>query len=239
MQIKKKFATDAAGNFVKELAYNNEWNWQDLEWSNGASAKNKIFDVCVAQRPIYRESTNTITNEWVPLPYFPDCNVGNNINLPNCNCSEPFEPYLNLNYTGTKLNLAAAWEPPLDAGSVFAKVTDTEKPTGTPVACNPAAVASEDGQEKCVTNAWDKRGALAFLDKNANQAAISVEGVIYNEGNYTSTGNTAYYGSVVVGGEVSPQGTQEIWYDACLAGDCWPPKHIPFPRVMVTSNQIQ
>jgi hypothetical protein len=35
---------------------------------------------------------------------------------------------------------------------------------------------------------------------------------------------------VVVGGEVSPEGTQEIWYDACLANDCWPPKHIPFPR---------
>jgi hypothetical protein len=66
-----------------------------------------------------------------------------------------------------------------------------------------------------------------------------VEGVVYNEGNYESTGNAAYYGSVVVGGSVDPKGTQEIWYDACLAGDCWPPKHIPFPRVMITSTQIQ
>jgi hypothetical protein len=63
--------------------------------------------------------------------------------------------------------------------------------------------------------------------------------VVYNEGAYNSTGNASYYGSVVVGGVVNPNGTQEVWYDACLAAGCWPPKRIPFPRVLVTSTQIE
>jgi len=29
--------------------------------------------------------------EWLPLPYFPGCTVGNNISTPGCTCSEPVE----------------------------------------------------------------------------------------------------------------------------------------------------
>jgi hypothetical protein len=79
----------------------------------------------------------------------------------------------------------------------------------------------------------------ALIDGGGGHQPVSIVGVVNNEGSYESTGNATYYGSVVVGGKVSPQGTQEIWYDACLANDCWPPKHIPFPRVMITSTQIQ
>jgi hypothetical protein len=239
MQQIKGFTTDGEGNPVRDKAYNNRWDYQDLAWSNGQSAKNGVFDVCIGQRPVHRESDNTTTTEWMPLPYYPDCKVGNNMSLPTCDCSEPFEPYLNLHYTGQKANIQAYWDDPNSNSSVAAKITDNEKPTGTPVACAAGAVSTKDGQARCTTNAYDKRGALAWLNKVNNESAISVEGVVYNEGNYTSTGNTAYYGSVVVAGQVSPQGTQEIWYDACLADDCWPPKHIPFPRVMITSTQIQ
>lgn len=238
-QTIKNFATDGGGNFIREKAFNNQWDWQDLPWSNGGNAKNEFFDVCVGQRTFHRESTNTTVTEWVPLPYFQGCTVGNNVSTPNCNCSEPFEPYLNIHYAGQKEGLQAYWDAPTASSGVFAKVTTNEKPTGTPVGCNSSSVASKVGQERCATNAYDKRGALAMIDGGAGQAAISVEGVVYNEGNFESTGNAAYYGAVVVGGKVAPQGTQEIWYDACLAGDCWPPKHIPFPRVMITSTQIQ
>lgn len=240
MQQQKGFTTDAEGNAIRDKAYNNKWDFQDLAWSNGAGVKNETFDVCMGQTKLIRESTIAAPlTEWLPLPYFPNCNVGNNFSNPNCNCSEPHEPYLNIRYAGAKENLQAYWDAPTAAAGTFGKKTVDEKPTGSPVTCTGGAVSSKDGQERCATNAYDKRGALAMLDKNSNQAAISVEGVVYNEGNYTSTGNSAYYGSVVVAGVVSPQGTQEIWYDACLAEDCWPPKHIPFPRVMITSTQIQ
>ena len=241
MQQKKNFTTDGSGNVVRDKAYNNKWDYQDLPWSNNASAKNDMFDVCMGQRKIIRESPDpdVVLTEWVPLPYFPNCDVGNNFSNPSCNCSEPHEPYLNLHYTGAKENVQAYWESHDAASGTYAKKTTNETPTGQPVQCTAGAVSTKEGQERCSTNAYDKRGALAFLNKTTNESAISVEGVVYNEGNYTSTGNTAYYGSVVVSGTVSPQGTQEIWYDACLAEDCWPPKHIPFPRVMITSTQIQ
>ena len=243
MQQEGKFTTDAAGNFVSEKAYNNQWDYQDLPFSNGGSSNNELFDVCVAQRPLVRESTatpaNPVITEFVPLPYYPGCTVGNNISTPSCDCSEPHEPYLNLHYTAAKLNVQAYWDNPAAASSVRAKVTDNEKPTGNPVNCAASDVSTKTGQERCATNAYDKIGGLAYLNKVGNEAAIGVEGVVYNEGNYLSTGNAAYYGSVVVGGSVEPKGTQEIWYDACLAGDCWPPKHNPYPRVMITSTQIQ
>ncbi|HYC87699.1 MAG TPA: hypothetical protein VEO54_00685 [Thermoanaerobaculia bacterium] len=238
-QAAKNFTTDGAGNYVKDKAFNHKWDWQDLPWANGGSGKNGIFDVCVQQRVIRRESDNSDVTEYVPLPYYPGCTLGNNISTPNCTCSEPFEPYINIHYAGDKEDLEAYWDNPTASSSVFAKVTNDEKPTGTPVACSASAVASKKGQEQCATNAWDGKGALALIDGGGGHKPISIEGVVYNEGDYESTGNAAYYGSVVVGGKVSPQGTQEIWYDACLAGDCWPPKHIPFPRVMITSTQIQ
>jgi hypothetical protein len=235
----KKFATDGAGNYVRDKAYNGKWDWQDLPWSNGGNAKNGIFDVCVQLRKVRRASDNTDVDEWLPLPYFPGCTVGNNVSAPACTCSEPFEPYINIHYAGEKEGLQAYWDNPNLSSSVFAKKTVDDKPTNALVSCSPSSVASADGQEQCATNAWDSKGAMARLDGGGGHQPVSIEGVVYNEGNYESTGNAAYYGSVVVGGKVSPQGTQEIWYDACLASGCWPPKHIPFPRVMITSTQIQ
>ncbi|HEX6083085.1 MAG TPA: hypothetical protein VF266_01075 [Thermoanaerobaculia bacterium] len=238
-QVIKNFTTDGAGNYVRDKAYNNQWDYQDLPWSNGGSAKNEFFDVCVQSKKVRRASDNTDVTEYLPLPYYPGCTVGNNISTPNCNCSEPFEPYINIHYAGQKENLQAYWDNPTASSSVFAKKTVDDEATGALISCSASAVASKEGQEQCATNAWDGRGALALIDGGGGHQPISIEGVVYNEGNYESTGNAAYYGSVVVGGKVSPQGTQEIWYDACLAAGCWPPKRIPFPRVMITSTQIQ
>ena len=240
VQIARQFNTDADGKPVWDKAYNNKWDYQDLAWSNGQVAKNDFFDVCIGVRPIYRESTNSVlTTEFVPLPYFPGCKVGNNMATADCECSEPFEPYLNIHYEGKKMDLQAYWDNPNNNSASYAKKTLSELPTGTPENCTAGAVSSKEGQARCTTNAYDKRGALAWLNKINNENAISIEGVFYNEGDYTSAGSAAYYGSVVVAGEVKPVGTQEIWYDSCLADDCWPPKHIPFPRVMITSTHIQ
>jgi hypothetical protein len=237
VQKKGNFRTDAAGNFVSDKAYNNEWNFQDLPFSNGKTNEyNKIFDVCIGPRWIWRESDGKPYQKFLPLPYEPGCKVGNNTDLGSCECSEPHEPYLNIAYKGVNLGLQAYWTDPASAASVYPKKTVDEKATGSQVTCTAADVATEAGQEKCATNAYDKIGGLAKL---TGLSAPGVEGVVYNEGAYNSTGNASYYGSVVVGGVVNPNGTQEVWYDACLAAGCWPPKRIPFPRVLVTSTQIE
>ena len=238
-QVKGNFATDAAGNYITENAFNGEWQWEDLAWSNGGAAENGFFDLCLAKKTLVRDSGSTLNNEWVPLPYYPGCTPGNNIDTPGCNCSEPHEPYLNLHYNGEKLDIQAYWDDPTAAASVHSKKTSDDLPTGTPVACVPADITSSDGQSRCTTNAYDRKGGLAMIDKGAGGNAIGMTGVLYNEGDYASTGNAAYYGAVVVGGEVDPKGTQEIWFDACLMEECWPPKSIPFPRVLITSTQIQ
>lgn len=240
INIKFEFTTDAAGSAVYDKGYNAEWDFQDLAWSNGAGAKNGIFDVCVKQRTVWLESESTAKTFWLPAVYYPGCTVGNNITMPTCDCSEPFEPYLNIDYKGARINLQAQWEDPSIDDSTYAKKTSDElDPTSTPVTCVKGDVATEDGQEQCATNAYDKRGALAWIEGGAGFASIGVEGVLYNEGNYSSTGNAAYYGAVVIKGTVDPKGTQEIWFDECLTKECWPPPHIPFPRVLITSTQIQ
>lgn len=238
--VKGEFTTDAAGEPVYDKGYNAEWNYQDLDWSNGLGVKNQIFDVCMGQRTVWRESEATTKTFWLPIAYYPGCKVGNNISMPTCECSEPFEPYLNIDYQNAKTGIQAQWENwNLDASSYPKKLTDVKDPTSTPVTCTKNDVSTATGQEQCTTNAYDKRGGLVFIADGAGGAAIGVAGVLYNEGNYSSTGNAAYYGSVVVQGNVDPKGTQEIWFDECLTKECWPPPSIPFPRVLVTSTQIQ
>jgi hypothetical protein len=239
VNVKGEFTTDAAGTPIVAEGYNGQWDYQDLPWSNNGAVKNDVFDVCVKPRTVTRESDGVQTF-YLPVPYYPGCKPGNNISMPACECSEPFEPYLNLDYDGNKVNVQSVWEDPTSVDSVFAKVrTDQMDPTSDPITCATSAVTTEAGQADCATNAYDKRGGLARIAKGAGGAAIGVEGVLYNEGNYNSTGNAAYYGAVVVQGVVSPNGTQEIWFDECLTKDCWPPEHIPFPRVLITSTQFQ
>jgi hypothetical protein len=241
--IQGQFTTDAAGTtYVVEGAYDNKWSYQDLPWSNGAAAVNNMFDVCVQQRTFTRESTGTAApvTEWLPIPFTPGCTPGNNRTTPGCTCSEPHEPYLNLHYDGSKLGMQAYWDDPAAASSVYPKETVDELPTGALIAtCTADSVASIAGQEDCATNAYDRLGALAELDKHAGAAAPGVIGVLYNEGKYDSSGNAAYYGSIVTGGQADPNGTQEVWFDECLVKGCWPPAGIPFPRVMITSTQIE
>jgi hypothetical protein len=166
------FRTDGSGNYVRDKAYNDQWDYQDLPFSNNGSGKNEFFDVCLALEKVRRESTNADVDEWLPLPYFPGCNVGNNISTPGCNCSEPFEPYINIHYAGQKDNLQAYWDNPATAASAYAKATNDDKPAGTPVTCNGSSVASKQGQEQCATNAYDRKGALADLAVDADSVII-------------------------------------------------------------------
>lgn len=246
-QVRGQWATDASGNYVVVGAYDGKWDYQDLDWSNtdtdGSSTgtKNSLFDVFVAQRTVKRESDSTTHTEWVPVEYYPGCHPGNNSTCATCTCSEPHEPYMNLLYNapnsalsnsgGGSFNaITIGWDDPANAGR--AKRTSTDLPSGSLVACAAADVASITGQTNCTSNVYDDGGGMAQID-------MGVEGVIYNEGSYDGTGNTDFFGSLVLGTAADPKGTPRIWYDERLVKGGWPPKGVNFPRVMITSEQVQ
>lgn len=240
------FVRDAAGMPIVDGAVNNQWDYQDLPWSNSGNSNgaapgtNSKFDVYIAQRVVHDPSdtatpTSTYTG-WFPVPYQPGCKPGGNT-CAACNCSEPHEPYLNIKYTGapvagaTPANLVIGWYDPADdqGAAVARKPKRTIDPvtgqppggrTDTPVTCIAAS-----SQDDCTSNAYDLDGALVALSP-------ATDGVFYTEGTFTSTGNADYYGSVLVGTAVDTKGTPNLWYDESLSRGI---RLKGFPRVMVTS----
>jgi hypothetical protein len=224
------FVRDAAGMPIIIGAVNNQWDYQDLPWSNtggigGGTANNK-FDVCVGQRTVHDPSDlanpNSTYTGWFPIPYTPGCLPGNNIDFPGCTCSEPHEPYLNIQYNGNPMGVTIGWFDPSTAVTTrrLPKITSNGQRTGTPVTCTDSSAQSD-----CTSNAYDLNGALVNLPP-------STDGVLYCEGNFSSKGNADYYGSVLVGGIVDSQGTPNLWYDESLSRGIRLPG---FPRVMITS----
>jgi hypothetical protein len=224
------FVRDAAGMPIIEGAANRQWDHQDLPWSNtgatgaGAGVADNIFDVCIGSRVVNNPAAaaGTTYTGWFPLPYYPGCKPGNNIALPTCNCSEPHEPYLNLQYNGSSTSaITFGWFDPSTAISTMRQPKKTSGGrTGTPVTCTAAS-----SQADCTSNAWDEDGGLVDL------TPVS-DGVLYMEGDFDSKGNADYYGAVLVGGTVNNKGTPTIWYDESLSRGL---KLKGFPRVMITS----
>ena len=220
------FVRDAAGNPVIDGAANRKWDYQELPWSNSGSAgagvnsPNGFFDVCVQSRQVDNPAGGTYTG-WFPLPYRPGCHPGNNHDYPSCDCSEPHEPYLNVQYNGSTTGITFGWFDPSTAVTTmrWPKTTSGGR-TGTPVTCT-----ATSSQDDCTSNAYDIDGGLADL-------APVTDGVLYVEGNFTSKGNADYYGAVLVGGTVDNRGTPTIWYDESLSRGI---KLKGFPRVMITS----
>jgi hypothetical protein len=131
-------------------------------------------------------------------------------------CSEPHEPYLNFIYPTTNSGaVRVGWEP---------YATQTRRPrdlVGTVAPnCNTTPA-------KCTSNAFDRDGALVDIPAVLN-------GVLYNEGGYRSTGNVDYFGSVLIRGATEAQGNAQIWFDEKLIKDNWAPAGMP--RVIVYSS---
>ncbi|MGK2858374.1 MAG: hypothetical protein ACSLFQ_14330 [Thermoanaerobaculia bacterium] len=213
--------TDPAGNFVLEGAFNNTHNHQDLAWSNGTGTKDGIFQVYMRQRSFYRESApGTLVTEWLPVPYFPGCTPGTNAVLGNIpeGCSEPHEPYLNMRYTGAARGITVGWDNPTTVG-----YPKKNARAATLITCTTTSTVDE-----CTSNAWDETGGLVLLP-------VSLDGVMYLEGGFYSTGNADYYGSIMAN-IVDNKGTPNIWFDQELLRN-WPPKGFKLPRVMVTTVQ--
>ncbi|MEO8218090.1 MAG: pilus assembly PilX N-terminal domain-containing protein [Acidobacteriota bacterium] len=222
---------DAAGNRVYENAANEEWDYQDLSWSNtggtSGGTKNGTFDVYVKQKTVQPESGSSFTT-WFVVPYYPGCHPGDNATLGSdaLACSEPHEAYLNLKYLDTSnatSSITAGWYDPTTAGRP--KLTSDGTRYGTPVTCT-----STSSQANCTSNAYDRDGALQDI-------TVAVDGVLYIEGDFDSTGNAEYYGSVIAAQYVDPKGTPTVYFDEALKKGAWPPPGISLPRVFVTSIQ--
>jgi hypothetical protein len=237
IQTRGEWATDAAGNATYVGAFNALWDYQDLDWSNtgsdstGSGTKNDFFDVWIAQKSVKKDSDGSPLTDYFPVEFYPGCKPGNNSSCPSCNCSEPHEPYINIKYNGNPLTISAGWTLPGTLG-IAKKTTPNNLPNETAVTCNANDVSSKAGQLNCTTNARDNDGGLATIQPG-------IQGVLYNEGNFESTGNGQYFGSIVLGHDTNPKGTCNIWFDERLLKGGWPPPGVTFPRVMVTSEQIQ
>lgn len=219
------FARDAGGAPIVTGAVNGKWDYQDLPWSNtgsvGGGTANGTFDVNVRSREVENPADGTLYTGWFPQAYYPGCFPGGN-SCVTCNCSEPHEPYLNIKYSTTPLDITSGWFDPSTAVATMRrpkKTTDGTR-TGTPVSC--AAATSIDD---CTSNAYDLDGGLVSLEP-------ATDGVFYVEGGFSSKGNADYYGSVLVGGVVDSKGTPHIWYDESLSRGI---RLSGFPRVMITS----
>jgi len=130
-------------------------------------------------------------------------------------CSEPHEPYLNFIYPddATK-SVTIGWEAP-GSQTFRSKVTS-------------AVCGATPSQDLCTTNAYDLDGAIVPID-------VILYGILYNEGDFGSQGNSAYYGSVLIQGTVSGTGTPDIWFDEKLIKGSWAPPNMP--RVIVYNEQ--
>lgn len=229
-QTSGEYWVDSLGNFDHDYAADNgQWDFQDL---NG----NGRFDVYVTSRTVPRPGGGTVTT-WLPVIWYPGCSPGSNVDETGAptagfNCSEPHEPYVNLLYPDEKRTggsgtpptpLMAKWEDP---------AAQTHKPKlysagTTPVDC----ATSTNKPRDCTSNAWDRDGGIVPFE-------AVLDGVMYNEGNFTdTTGNADYFGSLLINGSVGKAGNAEVWFDEKLVKGDWPPKRFKFPRVYVSATQ--
>lgn len=144
------------------------------------------------------------TNQRRPVTWGPGCSVAV--------CSEPHEPYINFIYPANPDDpVTARWENP---------AAQTRRPKRRGVTCTAASSAAD-----CTSNGYDDPGGMVSM-------SVIADGVVFNEGAYDSSGNAAYYGAVLVRGDVDATGTPNIYFDARLLKGT-PPRNMP--RVTIYS----
>jgi len=216
--------TDPSGNYILEGAFDNKFSCQQLAWSNGTGTKDEVCQIYVRQRTFRRPSApGTDVTEWLPVPYYPGCTPGDNTTLgvTATGCSEPHEPYLNLRYTGAARGVTVGWSDPTALG--YPKKDTRANPTNTLITCTATSPIAD-----CTSNAWDETGGAVSIE-------AGLDGVMYVEGGFYSTGNGEYYGSIMAN-IVDNKGSPNIWFDQELLRN-WPPKGFLLPRVMITTVQ--
>jgi hypothetical protein len=219
--------TTCGGTICRAGAGDGSFSYQDL---NG----NNRFDVVTMPAPAWISNDPGVVAHGAAATYIPKvwkspaqatadygapCTVPaasyNGTNPAPNDCSEPHEPYLNLQYSNNaSASVVVGWQPNL---------TQTFLKKATGVTCT-----ATSPQTDCTSNAYDLDGAQADID-------VILDGIFYNEGAYHSTGNSAFYGSLLIQGDVSGTGTPDIWFDEKLIKGSWAPPNMP--RVIIYNVQ--
>jgi len=232
-EFKYQDPNDPNSPYVIEKAGNGRWDYNDLDGDGK-------FDLFLAQKKLYQESTLTWLTEWVPVPWTYGCTPGSNGDA-GANCSEPHEPYLNIKYPLDACCTGGSQPIPMQFGwydpSAVVRRIKGKKPDGTlpAVDANDVCTNSADFDDYCTSNKYDRDGYYDEWAGNGADGSPVLDGVLYNEGMMKSQGNARYFGSVLINGDIDNTGTNEVWFDERLVKDDWPPREWPFPRVIVTA----
>lgn len=206
------------GQIVLHGAGDGEFSYHDLN-NNGR------FDV-VVRGPVNVTSNDpgaNTTNQLVPKTWsvnpYPEgpCSVPPAAGPPAAtSCSEPHEPYLNFIYPANRNDpVTVGWQ---------AFNAQTRRPRDLNGTALPNCGTNP---ERCTSNGYDRDGALVDIPASLN-------GVLYNEGDYRSTGQVDYFGSVLMRGTADGGGNAEVWFDEKLVKDNWAPPGMP--RVIVYNS---
>ena len=129
-----------------------------------------------------------------------------------------YEPFLNFD-SPTNGNTIAAW-----AGGTGHAVKVDFRADGEVVERNGSGTTT-----KSTTRARDATGPLINLD-------LHINGVFYNEGNYTGNGNMNVYGSLLMRGGYQGSGDVNVWFNEDLVKGRFPPASWNLPRVYSTAR---
>lgn len=237
------WSLDGGGNHIDTNFKNNgKWDFQDAP-----GGTDNVFDYFVISRTFTRPAngggtTGGPVTSYFLVPYTPGCAVGTA-------CSEPHEPYLNVEYNTTgsvggvtlatvnkasgnnQTDVTMRWSNTNSGkGQTLPKKTSDNKATGTPVSCNTPPTDLKILWDQCTSNSYDKHGPIVPLDPGLN-------GVLYVEGEFEQTGNMIFFGSILAQGDFGKAGSPDVWFDERLIKDEWPPRDFKFPRVFISAVQ--
>jgi hypothetical protein len=222
----------ATGDYVIDGRFDGVWTPQDVN-------HNGIFDYKLAPKTVTRNdagTVNTYTGNFI-VPYSPECGIAGIANLKTGfagNCSEPAEPYLNIQYPppGTSVPVAGDPAPGVriswggDAGAPAGYSVNQPKHklgSGALPTCTGAVT-----ETNCTSAGYDADGGMIYLDP-------IVIGILYNEGTFEATGNPRFYGSLLINGDVGKAGTAQAYFDESLLKGTWQDQ-FDFPRVFISSQ---
>jgi len=234
LQVAAATTYPTAVQHVKVGQENREWDSQDVNLNGVFDLKLRQVDIISVGPGANVPLETARVGVWVPVPFFDGCTTFGQAGQ----CSEPHEPYLNLQYPATACCAGASAPNPLTLGWQD-PVSQTRRPkkrrSDDTIPANPCAAPAD--YLLCTSNLYDRDG---FLDRwTATGEAPVLDGVFYNEGDFSPAGNARYFGSLLIKGDVDAGGTPEVWFDERLIKDEWPPKEWPFPRVFITALQTE
>jgi predicted double-glycine peptidase len=229
------------GQICRDGVSNGKWDCQ-TSMSNNTVNGVKRCDIVTIQAPawysydpaatkhnagsIYVEKVWKSVNEAI-RDYGAACTAplaGYNGTARSSDCSLPHEPYLNIIFPDSSSGSASTT--PVQVG--WESGYGTHQPTQTDTNNNIIPCPSSWTPDKCTSNGYDVDGGVV-------QLTVTLDGVLYNEGDYNSTGNDAFFGSLLINGNVTGTGTPDVWFDEKLIKGTWAPPNMP--RVIVYNEQ--